>query len=216
HYNLELEEVLIGTPSSPEGDTQIETILNQLRSRQVATEQVETYAQQEKASIKERELKEAQSRAQMQTRLTEAELNINIQTDQGKAEYQRSLQQAQQIRALAEAEAEKIARIGIAQALATEEQVRAYGGPQFQVTQQVLNRFSEAIQSSGVDVVPRVVVGGNNSEGGSTTSNVMEGLLTMLLSDRFSAMANEASKTQRSPEADALREQIRKDMEKKK
>ncbi len=164
HYNLELEEVLIGTPSSPEGDTQIETILNQLRSRQVATEQVETYAQQEKASIKERELKEAQSRAQMQTRLTEAELNINIQTDQGKAEYQRSLQQAQQIRALAEAEAEKIARIGIAQALATEEQVRAYGGPQFQVTQQVLNRFSEAIQSSGVDVVPRVVVGGNNAK----------------------------------------------------
>jgi uncharacterized membrane protein YqiK len=208
--------VLIGTPSSPENDVQIETILNQLRSRQVAAEQVETYAQQEKASIKERELKEAQSRAQMQTKLTEAELNINIQTDQGKAEYQRSLQQAQQIRALAEAEAEKIARIGIAQALATEEQVRAYGGPQFQVTQQVLNRFSEAIQSSGVDVVPRVVVGGNNSEGGSTSSNVMEGLLTMLLSDRFSAMANESAKAPRSAEADALREQIRKDMEKKK
>ena len=217
HYNLELEEVLIGTPSSPEGDTQIETILNQLRSRQVAAEQVETYGQQEKASIKERELKEAQSRAQMQTRLTEAELNINIQTDQGKAEYQRSLQQAQQIRAQAEAEAEKIARIGIAQALATEEQVRAYGGPQFQVTQQVLNRFAEAIQSSGVDVVPRVVVGGNNAEGGgSTSSNVMEGLLTMMLSDRFSAMADESAKTPRSPEADALREQIRKDMEKKK
>ncbi len=216
HYNLELEEVLIGTPSSPEGDTQIETILNQLRSRQVAAEQVETYGQQEKASIKERELKEAQSRAQMQTKLTEAELNINIQTDQGKAEYQRSLQQAQQIRALAEAEAEKIARIGIAQALATEEQVRAYGGPQFQVTQQVLNRFAEAIQSSGVDVVPRVVVGGSNAEGGgSTSSNVMEGLLTMMLSDRFSAMANESAKAPRSPEADALREQIRKDMEKK-
>ncbi len=215
HYNLELEEVLIGTPSSPENDTQIETILNQLRSRQVAEEQVETYSQQEKAAVKERELREAQSRAQMQTRLTEAELNINIQTDQGKAEYQRSIQQAQQIRALAEAEAEKIARIGIAQALATEEQVRAYGGPQFQVTQQVLNRFAEAIQSSGVDVVPRVVVGGNNSEGGSTSSNVMEGLLTMLLSDRFSAMANDAQ-APRSAQADALREQIRKDMDKKK
>ncbi|MBC7877561.1 MAG: flotillin family protein [Anaerolineales bacterium] len=217
HYNLELEEVLIGTPSSPENDTQIETILNQLRSRQVAAEQVETYGQQEKASVKERELKEAQSRAQMQTRLTEAELNINIQTDQGKAEYQRSLQQAQQIRALAEAEAEKIARIGIAQALATEEQVRAYGGPQFQVTQQVLNRFADAIQSSGVDVVPRVVVGGNNAEGGgSTSSNVMEGLLTMLLSDRFGALQNDSAQSKRSPEADALREQIRKDMEKKK
>ena len=168
--------------------------------------------------MKERELREAQSRAQMQTKLTEAELNINIQTDQGKAEYQRSLQQAQQIRALAEAEAEKIARIGIAQALATEEQVRAYGGPQFQVTQQVLTRFAEAIQTSGVDVVPRVVVsGGNNSEGGSSaSSNVMEGLLTMLLSERFGVMADESAKAPRSPEADALREQIRKDMEKKK
>ncbi|MBP6178039.1 MAG: hypothetical protein KA473_07760 [Anaerolineales bacterium] len=214
HYNLELEEVLIGTPSSPEKDTQIETILNQLRARQVAEEQVETYAQQEKAAVKERELREAQSRAQMQTKLTEAELNINIQTDQGKAEYQRSIQQAQQIRALAEAEAEKIARVGIAQALATEEQVRAYGGPQFQVTQQVLNRFAEAIQQSGVDVVPRVVVGGNGEGGGSTSSSIMEGLLTMLLSERFSAMAGE-SQAPRSAQADALREQIRKDMEKK-
>ncbi len=216
HYNLELEEVLIGTPSAPENDTQIETILMQLRSRQVAEEQIETYAQQEKAAVKERELREAQSRAQMQTRMTEAELNINIQSDQGKAEYQRSLQQAQQIRALAEAEAEKIARIGIAQALATEEQVRAYGGPQFQVTQQVLNRFAEAIQQSGVDVVPRVVVSGGGTEGGNASSNVMEGLLTMMLSDRFSAMANDASQTKRSPEAEAIREKIRKDMENKK
>jgi hypothetical protein len=85
------------------------------------------------------------------------------------------------------------------------------------VTQQVLNRFSEAIQASGVDVVPRVVVGGNGSEGGSSSSNVMEGLLTMMLSDRFSALTTDDSvKPQRSPEADAIREQIRKDMEKKK
>ena len=108
--------------------------------------------------------------------------------NQGKAEYQRSIQQAAQIRALAEAEAEKIARIGIAQALATEEQVRAYGGPQFQVTQQVLNRFSEAVQQSKVDVVPRVIVGANKDSG---SGNIMEALLTMLLSDRFSALAND-------------------------
>ncbi len=217
HYNLELEEVLIGTPSSPENDTQIETILTQLRSRQIATEQVETYGRQEQAAVKERELREAESRAQMQTKMTEAELNINIQTDQGKAEYQRSIQQAAQIRALAEAEAEKIARVGIAQALATEEQVRAYGGPQFQVTQTVLNRFAEAIQQSGVDVVPRVVVNGGkgDGEGGTTNSSIMEALLTMLLSDRFSALANEASQRPRSKRAEALREQIRKDLEKK-
>ena len=214
HYNLELEEVLIGTPSSPTGDKQIETILTQLRQRQVAEEQVETYSQQEKAAVKERELREAESRAAMQGRMTEAELSISIQSNQGKAEYERSIQQAQQIRALAEAEAEKVARVGIAQALATEEQVRAYGGPQFQVTQQVLNRFAEAIQQSGVDVVPRVVVGGG-SENGSQSSNIMEGLLTMLLSDRFGALATETAQTQRSPEVEAMREKILKDMQKK-
>ncbi len=206
HYNLELEEVLIGTPSSPENDHQIETILTQLRSRQIAAEQIETYDRQEKAAVKERELREAESRAQMQTSMTQAELNIQIQSNQGKADYQRSVQQAAQIRALAEAEAEKVARIGIAQALATEEQVRAYGGPQFQVTQTVLNRFAEAIQQSKVDVVPRVVVGADKESG---SGNIMEALLAMLLSDRFGAMANEAQ-TKRSDEVEQLRSEIRK------
>ncbi|MCI0549979.1 MAG: flotillin family protein [Anaerolineae bacterium] len=208
HYNLELEEVLIGTPSSPADDVQIETILTQLRSRQIAAEQIETYDRQEKAAVKERELREAESRAQMQTNMTQAELNIQIQSNQGKAEYQRSIQQASQIRALAEAEAEKIARIGIAQALATEEQVRAYGGPQFQVTQTVLNRFAEAIQQSKVDVVPRVVVGADKESG---SGNIMEALLAMLLSDRFSALANNGQ-SQRSEEAERLRSDIRKSM----
>ncbi|HLO32103.1 MAG TPA: SPFH domain-containing protein [Anaerolineales bacterium] len=212
HYNLELEEVLIGTPSSPVGDVQIETILTQLRSRQIATEQVETYGRQEQAAVKERELREAEARAQMQTGITQSELNINVQGNQGKAEYQRSIQQAAQIRALAEAEAEKIARIGIAQALATEEQVRAYGGPQFQVTQQVLNRFSEAVQQSKVDVVPRVVVGANKDSG---SGNIMEALLAMLLSDRFGALTNEAQ-GKRSEEAEKLRSEIRKSMTDKK
>jgi uncharacterized membrane protein YqiK len=54
HYNLELEEVLIGTPTSSPEDTQIEIILTQLRSRQIAEEQIETYARQEQAAIKER------------------------------------------------------------------------------------------------------------------------------------------------------------------
>ena len=214
HYNLELEEVLIGTPSSPEGDKQIETILTQLRQRQIAEEQVETYSQQEKAAVKERELREAESRAAMQNKMTEAELNVTIQSNQGKAEYERSIQQAQQIRALAEAEAEKVARVGIAQALATEEQVRAYGGPQFQVTQQVLNRFAEAIEQSKVDVVPRVVVGGSGERGGGAQSNIMEGLLTMLLSERF-GVSGEAGVTQRSPDVEAMREKILKDMQKK-
>src|SRR3954463_101335 len=208
HYNLELEEVLIGTPSSSAGDTKIEQILTQLRARQIAEEQIETYARQEKAAVKERELREAESRARQQQALTESEISITVQSNQGKADYQRSLQQAATIRALAEAEAEKAARIGIAQAIAVEEQVRAYGGPQFQVTQDVMNRFAEAIESAKVDVVPQVVVGGGGN-GTTSSGNLMEGLLAMLLSDKLGVQvnANSGGNTTR-PEVAAIRDQI--------
>src|SRR5437773_2554711 len=123
---------------------------------------------------------------------------------------------ARKIEALTGAEAQRAARVGIAQAMAIEEQVRAYGGPRFQLTQQVMNRFAEAIQTSGVDVVPRVVVGGGaggNGDGGSAvTGNVMQALLTMLLSDRIGGDVA-APTTPRSAEAEAVRKTIRQGME---
>ncbi len=217
HYNLQLEEVLIGTPTSASDDMAIETILTQLRQRQIAVEQIETYARQETAATKERELREAEARAEQQRNITESELSITVQTNQGKAEYQRALQQAAQIRALAQAEAEKTARVGIAQALATEEQVRAYGGPQFQVTQQVLNRFAEAIQQSRVDVVPRVVVGGGSKDGGISGGNsIIESLLALLLSEKLGVSLTDQANAPRSPEAETLRKQIYDSMQKSK
>ena len=220
HYNLELEEVLIGTPSGGQNDKQIEQILTQLRSRQIAEEQVETYARQERAALKERELREAEARANQQRLLTESELSIRVQENEGKAEYQRAVQQANQIRAISEAEAaklrmmgeaeaEKTARVGIADAIATEEKVRAYGGPRFQVTQAVLSRFSEAIEKSGVDVVPRVVVGGSNG-GNNGSGNVLETLLSLLLTEKIgeSALLADDGKP-RSPEVEALRQTTR-------
>jgi uncharacterized membrane protein YqiK len=207
-YNLELQEVLIGTPNST-GDQAIETILTQLRARQIAEEQVETYARQQKAAAKERELREAMARAQVQQALTESELSIQIQTNQGKAEYQRSLQNAAQIRALAEAEAEKAARIGIGQAIATEEQVKAYGGPKFQVTQQVMERFAHAIESAHVDVVPKILIGGANGANGvgSTGGSLVEALLALLLSDRLGEPAR--AEGGRNPDVEAMRSNIR-------
>jgi uncharacterized membrane protein YqiK len=216
HYNLELEEVLIGTPTPSGIDQQIETILNQLRARQIAVEQIETYARQQTAAGKERELREAQARAEQQRNITESELSIIVQSNEGKAEYQRALQKAAQIRTLAEAEAERIARTGIAQAIATEEQVAAYGGPQYQVTQQVLNRFSEAIQESGVDVVPQIVVSSGDKDGSATNSSVMEGLLTLMLSEKLGKSVVGGMERQRSENANLIREEIRKKMLEKK
>lgn len=239
HYNLELEEVLIGTPASSEGDKEIENILTQLRSRQIAEEQIETYARQEKASVKERELREAEARARQQQHLTESELSITIQSNQGKADYQRSVQQASQIRALAEAEsdrtrilgegeakkiqalaeaeAERAARVGIAQAMAIEEQVNAYGGPQFQLTQQVMQRFAEAIEKAGVDVVPKIIMssGGSGNGHGAPTGhgNVLESLLAILLSEKMGLEVKGAPRPER-PEAQKLKADLRKTMEK--
>jgi len=234
NYNLELQEVLIGTPTSGGQGGQIEQILTQLRSRQIAEEQVETYTRQEKAAVKERELREAESRAKQQASITESEISISVQTNQGKADYARAQQQAAQIQTLAQAEAEKMrilgegeakkiqalanaqaeqtARIGVAQALAIEEQVRAYGGPRFQLTQQVMNRFAQAIEESRVDVVPKIVIGGqagangNGQGGGSMSGNVMEALLAMLLSDKIGAeLGSAAAQAPRSPQAERLR-----------
>jgi uncharacterized membrane protein YqiK len=216
-YNLELEEVLIGTPSSSPGDKRIEDILEQLRARQIANEQVETYNRQEVAAVKERELREAEQRARQQASMTESELSIVVQTNQGKAEYQRSLQQAAQIRALAEAEAAKIralaeaeadktARIGVAQAIAMEEQVRAYGGPQFQVVQHVMNRLAEAVERSGADVVPKVVVSGGN---GGATGGLLETVMTLLMSEKLGLGVKVEDATPRDKDVTALRDRIR-------
>lgn len=231
HYNLELEEVLIGTPAAGAGDKTIAVILEQLRARQIAEEQVETYARQEKAAAKERELREAMARAASQKSLTESELAITIEANQGRAAYERSLQQAAQqktmaeaqatemrllaeaeatrVRTLGEAQADKAARVGIAEAVAIEEQVRAYGGPKFQVTREVMERFADAIGQAKVDVVPKIVMGGAGGQGQS--GSVVETLLALLLSDKLTDAADGAPRTERgrSPELDAIRDRIK-------
>jgi uncharacterized membrane protein YqiK len=229
-YNLELQEVLIGTPTSGGAGGQIEQILVQLRARQIAEEQVETYNRQERASVKERELREAESRARQQQALTESEIAIAVQSNQGKAEYARAQQQAAQIQTLAQAEAEKIrilaegeakkvrllgeseadraGRVGVAQALALEEQVRAYGGPQYQLVQQVMSRFAEAIEKSGSDVVPKIQMSNDGKGGGS----LVENLLALLLSGKLSETVGLPAAAS-DPDAESLRSELRRKLQ---
>ncbi len=229
-YNLDLQEVLIGTPTSGAAGGQIEQILTQLRSRQIAEEQVETYTRQEKAAVQERELREAEAKAKQQTMLTESEIAITVQSNQGKADFARAQQEAsriqalaaaegeriritaegeaKKIKALAEAEAEKAARVGVAQALAIEEQVRAYGGPQFQLVQQVMARFAEAIETSKVDLVPKIQMGSQEGKG-----NFVESLLTLMLSEKVGSLAGVASVAPRDPEAERIRQDLMKGMQ---
>lgn len=215
-YSLELQEVLIGTPRpAAGGDDQIERILAQLRQRQIADEQVGTYERQKLAAEKERELKEAQARAEQQTAITQSELSIQVQANAGKANLARSEQEADQTRtlakaeadrmrllgegeakrvvALASAEAEKVTKVGLAQAEAIERQVEASGGPRYQLARQVADRFAQALETSGVDVVPKVSISGAGGEGAN--GGVMQALLTMLMAERLDLpVVDEATK----------------------
>src|SRR5262249_7766 len=112
-YNLELQEVLIGTPRpSANGDDQIERILVQLRQRQIADEQVGTYDRQQPAAQKERELREAEARAAQQSAITQSELSIQVKENEGRARLAGSMQDAEQTRALARAEADRTRYLG--------------------------------------------------------------------------------------------------------
>ncbi|MDF2673691.1 MAG: band 7 protein [Clostridiales bacterium] len=213
HYNLELEEVLIGTPVASENDNKIEFILTQLRERQIAMEKIETYSQQQKAADKEKELRESESRAQQQKFLTESEINIHIQSNQGKAEYQRSLQEASKIKALAEAEGEKEARIGIGKAIAIEEQVRAYGGSQYQVIQDIMSKFTQAVEKAKIDIVPKTVISMGSSENGGSAANAFEMLLGLLVSEKLGVKVSDVVNKEDNEKIKAIKESILKSME---
>ncbi|SCJ98834.1 Uncharacterized protein with protein kinase and helix-hairpin-helix DNA-binding domains [uncultured Clostridium sp.] len=209
HYNLELEEVLIGTPASPKIGNEIETILTQLRSRQIAREQLQTYETQQKAAEKEKELREAEAVAKQQTTLTESDINIRIQENQGKAELMKARQDAEKIQKLseadaykvkkqseaeafkikvtAEAEADKEARVGISKAIAAKEQVNAYGGPQYKVINDVMSSFANAIKEGNVDIVPKTLVNASGNSDGAGT-NAFESLIMLLLSEKLGGL----------------------------
>ncbi|MDB1923966.1 SPFH domain-containing protein [Clostridium tertium] len=236
HYNLELEEVLIGTPGSSKADTNIETILTQLRSRQIAKEQLETYETQQRAAEKEKELREAEAIAKQQTTLTESDINIRIQENQGKAELMKAKQDAEKIQNLSEAEAYKVkkqseaeafkikitaeadadkeARVGISKAIAAKEQVNAYGGPQYKVINDVMTSFTNAIKEGSIDIVPRTLIN-TGTEGESKGSNAFESLVMLLLSEKLTAIG-ESKSIDESEDILKIKEEIMNNLKEKK
>jgi uncharacterized membrane protein YqiK len=206
-YNLELAEVLIGTPRpSSSDDNHIERVLEQLRARQVAEERVATFEKQRVAAQSEKALREAEARANQQTAITQSELSITVKENEGKAQLKLATQQADQTRMLARAEADKvrlmgegeaarmvaiagadaerITRTGLATAETIARQVEASGGARYQLTRQVIERLAQALETSGVDVVPRIQISGNGPDG----ANPLSGLMALLLSEKGEAL----------------------------
>jgi len=103
-FDIECVDVLIGKPDTAEAGGKIETLLEQLRQRQLSIEQLETYERQRAAAERLRTLNEAQAQSAMQTQLTNSRVQIQIVESQAEAELARSRKQAEQTIVNAEAE----------------------------------------------------------------------------------------------------------------
>jgi uncharacterized membrane protein YqiK len=197
-YSLELQEVLIGTPRASAGDQSIENILIQLRSRQVAREQVETYQEQEKAAVQERALNEAKANAAAQSALTQSAIQIRVHENEGSAALARAQKDAETVKVTAAAagerarlegqgEADRVLAIGTANAQSTKLAVDAYGGPEYRLAEQNFSRFADALTRINQPIVPQFLMSGAaGAENGA-------GLIpTALLSTMFGRMMPEA------------------------
>jgi uncharacterized membrane protein YqiK len=188
-YSLEFQEVLIGTPKPQAGDTRIENIMAQLRDRQIAREQVETFAQKQIAADKERELNEAEQRAAKQKELTGSLVDISIKENQGAASVKAAEKRRQEIEALAQAEkfrqevegagrASAIRSVGEAEAAAIKAKSEAMEGEgaDKQLMQSVMLRFAEALETSKVPLVPQIQMGGAEANAFNTMFSLIGAL----------------------------------------
>src|SRR5262249_38972285 len=177
------------------GDQTIENILIQLRSRQIAREQVETYREQEKAAIQERTLNEAKATAAAQTALTESLIQIKVQEDEGAAGFARAQNdaEAEKVRAAAmgeqsrlegQGEADRALAVGTANAQATKLAVDAYGGPEFRLAEQNFARFADALTKIDQPLVPQFLMSGGQA-GESNNAGLIP---TAMLSSMFGQM----------------------------
>jgi len=112
HFEIQCVDVLIGRPEGKPGDTKIESLLEQLRLRQFAIEQVETYQKQQEAAVRQKSLNEALAQAQLQAELTKSQVQIRISENAGDADL---------------AKARKVAETTVVQAEAAAKQARLQG-----------------------------------------------------------------------------------------
>jgi uncharacterized membrane protein YqiK len=106
-FDIELVDVLIGKPETVEKTGEIETLLQQLRLRQLSREQIQTFEQQRQAAEKLQTLKMAQAQAEKQTELTNSHMEIEIAANRAEAELSQARRRADQTIVTAEADARR-------------------------------------------------------------------------------------------------------------
>jgi uncharacterized membrane protein YqiK len=197
-YDITCVAVLIGRPESQldaahKGQDPIQGLFDQLRQRRLANEQIETYARQQEAATKQRELNEARATADKQTELTQTHVDIAISGNRGEAQLAeaRRLAERDVTRADGEArarellgrgEASRIAQTGVAEAGVFLKKIRAYGDPRLFA----LNLLTEQMVHSQQPLVPErvLMMGGEGQDGASAGVSLFGRLMALLLAEK--------------------------------
>ena len=204
-FDIECVDVLIGKPSSANGDTKIETLLEQLRQRQLSHEQLETYTRQTAAAEKLRVLNEAQAQAAAQTTLTNSRVQVQIVENHGEAELARARKQAEQTVVTAEAdlararrqaeqtvlsaeaeskknqlagrgEGQRVMQVGLSEAAVLLRKISSFGDPRLYALSVAADKLSKSSQP----LVPErlFVAGGADEKSGQGMVGLLIDLLT--------------------------------------
>jgi uncharacterized membrane protein YqiK len=206
-FDIECVDVLIGKPDTAEAGGKIETLLEQLRQRQLSIEQLETYERQRAAAEKLRTLNEAQAQTAMQTQLTNARVQVQIAESQGEAELARARKQAEQTVVNADAElararrqaeqtvvtaeaesrqrilagrgeSQRVMQVGLSEAAVLLRKIASFGDPRLYALAVVIEQLTHSSQP----LVPeRIFMAGGGTDGSGGSAAGMLGMLVNLL-----------------------------------
>lgn len=222
-FDIECVDVLIGKPDTAEAGGKIETLLEQLRMRQLSFEQLETFERQRKAAEEQRKLNEAQALASKQKELTDSQVQIRIAENAGDADLARARKMAQQQIVMAEAQLEQSRRqaeqmvvtakaeseqrvlagrgegqrqmqIGISEAAVLSRKISSFGDPRLYA----LALAAEHLSKSSQPLVPEhvFVAGHENGEGaGGATQGMLGTLISLLVAEKSGFSTHPAAET---------------------
>jgi uncharacterized membrane protein YqiK len=235
-FDIECVDVLIGKPDTAEHGGKIDSLLDQLRIRQLSIEQLETYDRQRVAAERLRELNEAQAQAAMQTNLTNTRVQVQIVESQAEAELAKARKQAEQTvvaadaslaRARREAEqtvvlaeadsqqqslagrgaAQKTMQVGLSEAAVLLRKITSFGDPRLYA----LSLVSESLAHSAQPLVPERLFVTSSGEGEKSPlgTGILGTLLTMLTAEKSGFQSADSQETAAvKTYADRLSEQM--------
>jgi uncharacterized membrane protein YqiK len=203
-FDIECVDVLIGKPDTEEAGGKIETLLEQLRLRQLSIEQIETFERQRAAADKLKSLHEAQAVAAMQTELTNSRVQVQIAENQGEAELAKARKQAEQLVVTAQAESQqkvlkgrgesqRILQEGLSEAAVLLRKIASFGNPSLYALLEAARRLSRSKQPLVPD---RVFVTGAAGGQDNTAQGLLGTLINLLVAEKAGLQTSDVGDSQ--------------------